>query len=144
MGASSPDALEAPRWRGAFSSDRVAYTAGCIAHYWMDAPRVVRDTRAMAYYHHNVYANSKTARYLVIFDLQWEIIDCQRLEPLTDLDHAMTATIERLSEQGWTPEGEPRFGFLFLNRYGIRRLLILTERDPADTRPQSFSPWVSF
>jgi hypothetical protein len=95
----------------------------------------------MARYHHNVYANSKTARYLVIFDLQWKIIDCQRLEPSTDLRSAMTATIERLSEQGWTPEGEPRFGFLFLNRDESRRLLILTERDPYDTRPQTFSPF---
>ena len=98
----------------------------------------------MTRYHHSVYANSKTARYLVIFDLQWKIIDCQRLEPLTDLKPAMTVTIERLNKEGWIPEGEPGFGFLFLNRDESRRLLILTERDPADTRPQSFSPWVSF
>jgi hypothetical protein len=107
----------------------------------MDAPRVVRDTRALAYYHHNVYARSKTPRYLVVFDLQWKIVQCQRLEPLTDLKPAMTATIERLSEEGWIPEGEPRFGFVFLIRDYIRRLLILTERDPADTTPQAFSPF---
>jgi hypothetical protein len=95
----------------------------------------------MARYHHNLYANSKTTRYLVIFDLQWKIIECQRLEPSTDLTRAMTATIERLSEQGWMPEGEPRFGFLFLNHNNIRRLLILTERDPYDTRSQTFSPF---
>ena len=98
----------------------------------------------MARYHHSVYAKSKTARYLVVFDLQWKIIECQRLEPLTDLSRAMTITIERLSEEGWLPEGEPRFGFVFLYRDGIRQLLILTERDPADTRPQAFSPWMSF
>ena len=107
----------------------------------MDAPRVARDTRAMACYHHNVYAKSKGARYLVVFDLKWKIVECQRLEPLTDLDHAMTATIERLSEEGWIPEGESRFGFLFLNRNDTRRLLILTERDPYDIRPQAFSPF---
>jgi hypothetical protein len=43
----------------------------------------------------------------------------------------------------WQPEGTPDFGFFFLSRNGIRRLLILTERDPRDTRPQAFSPWVS-
>jgi hypothetical protein len=95
----------------------------------------------MARYHHKIYANSKTTRYLVMFDLQWKIIECQRLEPSTDLTRAMTATIERLSEQGWIPESEPRFGFLFLNRDESRRLLILTERDPADTRSQTFSPF---
>jgi hypothetical protein len=56
----------------------------------------------------------------------------------------MTITIEGLREEGWLPEGEPRFGFIFLYRDGIRQLLTLTERDPADTRPQAFSPWMSF
>lgn len=95
----------------------------------------------MAYYHHNVYANSKTPRYVVVFDLQWKVIHCQRLEPLSDLKAAITGRIERLIEEGWIPEGEPRFGFLFLNRDGNRQLLILTERDPADTTPQAFSPF---
>jgi hypothetical protein len=97
----------------------------------------------MARYHHDVYAKSKTARYCVIFDLQWQIIECRRLEPSADLRSAMTTTIERLSSDGWQPEGTPEFGFVFLKRDGIRRLLILTERDPLDTRPQAFSPWIS-
>jgi hypothetical protein len=97
----------------------------------------------MARYHHNVYAKSKAARYCVIFDLQWQIIECQRLEPSTDLRSAMTTTIERLLSDGWQPEGTPEFGFVFLKRNGMRRLLILTERDPLDTRPQTFSPWLS-
>jgi len=95
----------------------------------------------MARYHHNVFAKTKTARYLVIFDLQRKIIDRQRLEPSTDLRGSMTAAINRLTAEGWQPEGTPRFGFVFLNRCGIRRLLILTERDPLDTRPQTFSPF---
>lgn len=95
----------------------------------------------MARYHHNIYANAKTPRYLVFFDLQWKIIECQPLEPSTDLRNAMIATIDRLTKEGWQSEGAPRFGFVFLNRSGIRRLLILTERDPLDTRPQTFSPF---
>jgi hypothetical protein len=79
----------------------------------------------------------------VIFDLQWKIIDRQRLAAFADLRSAMTAAIDRLSQEGWQPEGTPNFGLVFLNRNGIRRLLILTERDPNDTRPQVFSPWVS-
>jgi hypothetical protein len=95
----------------------------------------------MARYHHNVYANSKIPRYLVIFDLQWKIIACERFEPCTDLRSAMTTAIDRLAAEGWQPEGTLDFGFVFLNRGGIRRLLILTERDPLDTRPQTFSPF---
>jgi hypothetical protein len=107
----------------------------------MDAARAARETRAMARYHHNVYANCRTARYIVLFDLQWQIIECQRLEPSADLRGAMTSTIARLSSQGWEAENVPEYGFVFLNRNGTRRLLILTERDPYDATPQTFSPF---
>jgi hypothetical protein len=53
----------------------------------------------------------------------------------------MSAAIERLSSEGWQIEAEPRFGFAFIRRDGDRRLLMLTPRDPHDTRPQSFSPF---
>jgi hypothetical protein len=92
-------------------------------------------------YHHNVYAGAKTPRYLVLFDLQWKIIECQRLERSADLAKSMSAALQRLTEEGWQPESAPTFGFVFLNRNGTRRLLILTERDPHDLRPQSFSPF---
>jgi hypothetical protein len=95
----------------------------------------------MARYHHNVYAKAKTPRYCVLFDSQRQIIACQRLEPSTDLRSAITNTIDRLAQEGWQLEGTYEYGFVFLNRNGIRRLLILTERDPYDTRPQSFSPF---
>jgi hypothetical protein len=92
-------------------------------------------------YHHDVYASAKTPRYVVLFDLQWKVIEYQRLEPAADLDGAMTATIQRLAAGGWQPESMPRFGFVFLNRNGTRRLLILTGRDPYDLGSQSFSPF---
>lgn len=95
----------------------------------------------MGRYHHIVYAKANTPRYVVLFDLQWKTIECQRLEPSTDLDGAMTTAIQRLTEEGWQPESTPRFGFVFLSRNGTRRLLILTERDPLDTRSQTFSPF---
>jgi hypothetical protein len=95
----------------------------------------------MARYNHNVYASTKTPRYLVVFDLQWQIIECHRLESCADMESGMTTAIQRLGEEGWQPESTPRFGFVFLNRNGIRRLLILTERDPYDNRAQTFSPF---
>jgi hypothetical protein len=53
----------------------------------------------------------------------------------------MTAAIARLAAEGWQIEAEPRFGFAFIRRDGERRLLMLTPRDPYDTRPQSFGPF---
>jgi hypothetical protein len=95
----------------------------------------------MGRYRHSLYATSKTVRFCVIFDLQWQVLDSVRLEPATDLAAAMAAAIERLTLNGWQKEGSHEFGFVFLRRAGERRLLILTERDPFDRRPQSFSPF---
>jgi hypothetical protein len=92
-------------------------------------------------YNHNIYAGAKTARFIVLFDLQWKIIECTRLEPPVDLAKSMAATLQRLTEEGWQPETTQRFGFVFLNRSCVRRLLILTERDPRDSSAQTFSPF---
>jgi hypothetical protein len=92
-------------------------------------------------YRHNAYTRANTPRYLVLFDLQWKIIECTRLEPAVDLSGAMTGTLNRLACEGWQPESMPRFGFVFLNRNGVRRLLILTARDPRDSSSQAFSPF---
>jgi hypothetical protein len=107
----------------------------------MDGVCAARETSAMARYHHDVYASANTPRYVVVLDLQWQIIECERLEPCADLRCAMTTTISRLVADGWKPESSVKFGFVFLNRQGIRRLLILTERDPFDRRSQAFSPF---
>jgi hypothetical protein len=95
----------------------------------------------MARYHHDVYASANTPRYVVVFDLQWQIIESERLEAAADLRSAMTGTINRLVGEGWKLENTVKFGFVFLNRNGIRRLLLLTERDPLDRRSQAFSPF---
>jgi hypothetical protein len=95
----------------------------------------------MARYHHDIYARSKAPRYLVLFDLQWKVIEWQRLEASANLRGAMTTVIERLAGDGWQAESPPTFGFVFLNCGGARRLLILTERDPHDSGSQAFSPF---
>jgi hypothetical protein len=95
----------------------------------------------MARYRHNVYANDTMPRWVAVFGLQWQIIEAYRLEPNADLYGAMTAAIERLTADGWQIEAEPRFGFAFIRRHGERRLLMLTPRDPHESRPQSFSPF---
>ena len=97
----------------------------------------------MSRFRNEVYTTARTARYCVIFDLQWQVIERLKLEARTDLSAAMAAAIERQLSLGWQTEGSHEFGFVFLRRAGERRLLILTERDPYDRRPQSFSPFVT-
>ena len=95
----------------------------------------------MTRYRNEVYTTARTARFCVIFDLQWQIIESVKLEARADLSAAMAAAIQRQLSFGWQTEGSHEFGFVFMRRAGERRLLILTERDPYDRRPQSFSPF---
>ena len=78
----------------------------------------------MARYRHNVYAKAKTPRYVVLYDLQWQVVEYRRLEPASDLGRAMSTATQGLIEAGWHPESAAQFGFVFLNREGVRRLLI--------------------
>jgi hypothetical protein len=88
-------------------------------------------------------ANGSTRRRTTVFGLQWQVIESHRLEPGADLLGAMKATMERLSAEGWRAEDMPRFGFVFITKNSDRRLLILTPKDPFDTKPQSFSSFQS-
>jgi hypothetical protein len=108
---------------------------------WMDAISATGENSAMGRYRHQVYAIAKTPRYCVVFNLQWKVIESLKLAPTADLAAAMNTAIERHSRDGWRAESGHEFGFVFLRRGGERRLLIVTERDPYDTRPQSFSPF---
>ena len=97
----------------------------------------------MGRYRHNIYEKSATPRWVVVFGLEWQVIESHRLEPGADLLGAMTTTVERLGLEGWQAEDEPRFGFLFIRKHSDRMLLMLTPKDPFDSRPQSFSPFRS-
>jgi hypothetical protein len=67
--------------------------------------------------------------------------EVQRLQGASDLHGALAARAERLKAEGWTIEGAIDHGFTFLNLSGERRLLALTERDPADAKRQTYSPF---
>jgi len=51
----------------------------------------------MGRYTFPAFNRAPTPRYVALWDLQWQLIDCQRLEPAADLSGAMAATIEGLS-----------------------------------------------
>jgi len=93
--------------------------------------------------HHDRYTRSAQPAYIVIRDMQHHAIDVHRLVPATDLRAAMAAAIRRLEEEGWLPEGSAAYGFVFVQRTGERRLLMLTPEDPFDATAQSFDPFKS-
>jgi hypothetical protein len=107
----------------------------------MDAVAISDENPAMGRYRYKVYAQASTPRFCVVFGLQWQVLECVKVASAADLRAAMTAAIDRLRSEGWQAESGHEFGFVFIRRGNERRLLILTERDPHDTRPQSFSPF---
>ena len=90
---------------------------------------------------HNVFARSNSQRYVVIWDLQWRIIDCMRPAPGSDPHRAFANVIARLERDGWTAQSGAEFGFTFLTRADERRLVTITARDPFNSAAQSFSPF---
>jgi hypothetical protein len=89
----------------------------------------------------HVYRNDRSPRYLVLWSVHWEVIECRPVESGSDRFSAMMQAIEQARRQGWDADGEPDFGFVFLRRGGVRRLLTLTPRHPHDSNQQSFNPF---
>jgi hypothetical protein len=79
--------------------------------------------------------------YIVIWDLQWRVVECRRVEQGSDLRTAFAQTLEQLERDGWRGENTPQFAFVFVIRDGERRLVTLTARDPFSVTLQSFSPF---
>lgn len=95
----------------------------------------------MSRYQFPAYVKATTPRYIIVWGLQWQLLDCTRVEPGSDLRRAMDETIERLGRDGWLAEDDARYGFVFIRRDGERRLLMLTARDPQDDSQQAFNPF---
>ncbi len=107
----------------------------------MDAAGGASENPAMRRSRFSVYATANEPRWIVLEDIQGRILNCQRLEAATDLYGAMTTALERLAAERWVAEAAPEYGFVFIQREGERRLLMLTPHDPYSTAPQSFSPF---
>jgi hypothetical protein len=107
----------------------------------MDEKGADRENHRMARYRFTAYLNDGSPRYVVLWDLQWNSIECQRLEAGADLRAAMQAAMQRLAAQGWRMESAAEYGFVFIRRDAERRLLTLTARDPSNHSPQTFSPF---
>jgi hypothetical protein len=94
----------------------------------------------MARYTFPAFKKASTTRFVVLWDLHWHVLECQRLEPATDLSGAMAAAFDRLGAEGWQAEATPEYGFVFIRRGTDRLLLMLMPQDPNSTTPQSFNP----
>jgi hypothetical protein len=79
--------------------------------------------------------------FLVAFTLHWEVIEAQRIDPAIGAGSALQAFIEKFEAEGWRAEGEPSYGFVFMNRGRERILIEATPRDPLDKTFQSFNPF---
>ena len=90
---------------------------------------------------YNVFASSHAKRYLVIWDLQWQLIECRTLACECDLPAEFAAFMRQLRRDGWAAQSSGEFGFTFVTRGAERRLVILTARNPHDSNRQSFSPF---
>ena len=99
--------------------------------------------RGMGRYRFTAYNTAVTPRYVVLWDLHWQVLDCRPLGPQSDLSDAMAAAMHRLAADGWQAEATPEYGFVFMRNGAGRRLLMLTPRDPLSTTTQSFDPFRS-
>jgi hypothetical protein len=95
----------------------------------------------MVYHPYRGYETSKHSSFIVIWDLQWKIIESHQLEACVDLRAEMAAAIERARREGWEPEADAPFGFVFIRNGRERRLMALTPRYPHDRLPTSFNPF---
>jgi hypothetical protein len=88
-----------------------------------------------------VYRNDRQPRYVVLWTLQWEVVTCRMLQGGANLQAAMSEAVDEADRDGWVADGTAEFGFVFLRRGDVRRLLMLTPRDPGDAVQQSFNPF---
>lgn len=95
----------------------------------------------MGRYTFPAFTTSTQERYIVLWDLHWQCLDVERLDPAADLSGAMACALTRLEGEGWQAEASPQYGFVFIQREDERRLLMLTPRDPRNTAAQSFNPF---
>jgi hypothetical protein len=79
--------------------------------------------------------------FLVAFDLHWRVVDARRIDPAIGASRALEIYIAKFETEGWHCEGEPTYGFVFMNRGRERILIEATPRDPGDSTFQSFNPF---
>jgi hypothetical protein len=79
---------------------------------------------------HNPLAPSPKPRWLIVWDMQFNLLDSTELAPHTDLVAVMERTAQQRRDAGWCVESDARFGSFFCHRDGIRLLIAISAADP--------------
>jgi hypothetical protein len=70
-------------------------------------------------------------RWLIVWDMQFNVLDSTELAPYTLLAALMQDTARLWSDAGWVVESDARYGSFFCHRAGERRLIAITAADPS-------------
>lgn len=87
---------------------------------------------------YNPLAPSPKPRWLIVWDMQFHLLDSTELAPYTDLAVVMAQTAQQWQQEGWTVESDARYGSFFCHRAGVRRLIAISAADP--TQPTGGGP----
>jgi hypothetical protein len=82
---------------------------------------------------YNPLSKSPKPRWLIVWDMQFHVLDSTELAPYTDLAAVMHETAQRRQQEGWCIESDARFGSFFCHRAGVRLLIAVSAADPATT-----------
>jgi hypothetical protein len=75
-------------------------------------------------------APSIQPRWLIVWDMQFNVLDSTELAPFTDLEALLRETAAQWQRDGWTMESDSARGSLFCHRGAERRLLAISAADP--------------
>jgi len=87
------------------------------------------------------YSTNASPRFVVVWDLHWNVIESHQLEPTQDLPDAMAAAVARLAGDGWHANGSTLSSLVYFYRGNERRLLMFTPKDPDRTAHEAFIPF---
>lgn len=76
-------------------------------------------------------AVSSQPRWLVVWDMYFNLLESTALAPRTNLREVLQQTIQHWRAMGWTVESDARFGSFFCHCAGARRLLAVSPVNPA-------------
>ena len=88
------------------------------------------------------YIETAQGGYLVAFDMNRTVIDSRSVDASVSSAAALEGFIGEYVAQGWVLEEPPTYGSSFMNRGGIRILVMATQQNPFEPAA-SFSPYGS-
>ena len=84
-------------------------------------------------------ADKVRPHWLIVADLERNMISCDALPAGTNLRRAMRSALDRLATEGWQAESDGAYGFTFIAHGQERRLVNLTPADPTSNRGAGYA-----